>query len=288
MGNIATCMRSSSMEKGKFHSTTDTLEYPRDATLTTAQRKCSADNIASEGIQQHYSNAIISSTSIPTSSAKQTEKDASEQIFILCEKGTLQTIEFLIDNYPQVINHINDRYSCQVKGIIMQITPLQLAAACGHDDVVQYLLSLPNIEPNISDPMYLMTALHLAVFYNRMAAIEVLSKDLRVDLSERNVDGKTAIHLAIEKGSVAAVEGILRIRPMLDFKVKDFDGNTVLHTAALFPSERIFQLLIQYIENQKRMCVSNTTEEMFPSPFSMKKWKYLYDVSNNVFCVYNW
>jgi len=277
MGGIASCVRSSSLNNDKMQSYPGTLELSsRQGGVSKIVAKIPTKPTTSD---EDSNQLHLQSTNNTENDSKPNNNNPNEQIFILCEKGTLQTIEFIVSNYPDTTQRINDRYPCRVKGVILQITALQLAAACGHDDVVKYLLSITTIEPNISDPMYLMTALHLAVFYEHVACVEVLCKDFRVDLSERNVDGKSALHVAIEKGSIAAVECILRLRPMLDFKLKDFDGNTVLHSTALYPSERILYLLIQYIENQKRMLRNNTTDDLYPSPLSLRKWKYMYEAS---------
>ncbi|KAJ1429020.1 ankyrin repeat-containing domain protein [Ochromonadaceae sp. CCMP2298] len=129
----------------------------------------------------------------------------------------------------------------------MQLTPLQLSAACGHADVVGVLLLSPSVQVNIADPLFSMTALHLAVHLGQLFAVETLCRDSRVEVDLRNLDGKTPIHLAAQARNVGMVETLLRLRPAVDLRVKDFDGNNALHTAAQNPSEAIMRALVQHV-----------------------------------------
>ena len=75
--------------------------------------------------------------------------------------------------------------------------------------------------------------------------VETLCKDIRVNISSKNVDGKTPLHLAIEMKNFVLVEAILRLRNAdVDLRVRDYRGNNALHTACLGCCTRILQLLL--------------------------------------------
>lgn len=171
---------------------------------------------------------------------------AIEQIFLLCESGVASTVQFIIDSHPGVETLINDRQECFVTDAKMILTPLQLGAACGHPEVIKTLCRSPVIQVNISDPLFSMTALHLAVHLGQTFAVEALCTDPRVEVNEKNVEGKTAMHMAVEHEYPGIVETILRLRPTADLRIKDFDGNNVLHLAAHHPNVRIMRQLVDH------------------------------------------
>lgn len=171
---------------------------------------------------------------------------AIEQIFLLCESGVASTVQFIIDSHPGVEMLINERQECFVTDARMILTPLQLSAACGHPEVIKTLLRLPSIHLNISDPLFSMTALHLAVHLGQTIAVEALCADPRVEVNEKNVEGKTAMHIAVGHEYSGIAETILRLRPTTDLRIKDFDGNNVMHLAAYHPNVRIMRQLVDH------------------------------------------
>lgn len=176
---------------------------------------------------------------------------AIDQIFLLCEKGVLMTIQFIVDTNPDVVKELSQRHACCIANVPMDLTPFQLAAACGHHDIIAYLLTIDEVLPDEADPVYGMNALHIASYLGHAILIETLCKDSRIDLSAQTYEGKTALHISIEEGQVYVVDAILRIRPSIDLRVKDLNGDTILHTVAKYPNEKILQLIIQYFLMQQ-------------------------------------
>lgn len=169
-----------------------------------------------------------------------------EQIFLLCESGVSITIRFILDNYPGVLDMINDRRTIFIGETKMELSPLQIAVACGHIDVILLLLELETIDVNVADPLYTMTALHLAVHMGQATALEALCRDRRLKFDEKTLEGKTALHLAVEQGFASMVEIILRLHPTVDLRTRDFEGNSVLHLAAYRPNLRVVGLLLNH------------------------------------------
>ncbi|GMH97166.1 hypothetical protein TrVE_jg7845 [Triparma verrucosa] len=101
------------------------------------------------------------------------------------------------------------------------------------------------------------TAVHFAVIYTDLKLVDKLLKD-GIDVDAVDEDGKTALHLAAEKGLTRITERILnnadhpqvlkigfvskRIAPLID--VQDKDGQTPLHLAAIGSHRKCCELLI--------------------------------------------
>jgi hypothetical protein len=199
-----------------------------------------------------------------------------DQIFILCENGVASTLTFLLDVYPHVLRCINGTKSCNVADFQMELSPLQLCAACGHVTAVDVLLSLPNVLCNLKDKTSHMTALHFAIVLSHPLVIEALCKDARIDLSVKNMDGKTPLHLALELENLEAVEIISRLRPNADLRMRDFDGNNCMHAAAMHPNEKIMKLL-----------VNHAAAASFYSPFQAISYQYPKNGKNLFYSAYN-
>lgn len=176
------------------------------------------------------------------------------QLFIFCETGQATHIHYILGATFNLENCINDRHVCYVSNTYMELTPLQLAAACGHGNVISELLACPAILCNIPEPLHLMTALHIAVSLGQAGSVKALCRDARVDINAKNIDGKTALHLAIELEDCRAIEAIFRLRPNVDLRIKDFDGNNALHFAAFYPNEEILGLLLSHVAGQGYYC----------------------------------
>lgn len=179
---------------------------------------------------------------------------ALDQIFLLCETGVSSTIQFILDNHPSVEQLINNRKVCHITDTRMELTPLQLAAACGHGEVIKTLCGHSSIMVNIADPMFAMTALHLAVHLGQIFAVEALCKDPRCEVDEKNVEGKTAMHIAVAHEYPGIVETILRLHPNIDLRIRDFDGNNVFHLAAFHPNVKIMTLLTNHASMVNLYC----------------------------------
>lgn len=101
------------------------------------------------------------------------------------------------------------------------------------------------------------TAVHFAVIYTDLKLVDKLLMD-GIDVDAVDEDGKTALHLACEKGLTRITERILnnadhpqilkigfvskRINPLID--VCDKDGQTPLHLAAIGSHRKCCELLI--------------------------------------------
>ena len=172
-----------------------------------------------------------------------------QQLFVSCELGDVADIQSTFATYPELKSLINDTHQCFLLENTLEITLLHLSCAHGHVDIACLLLDScsATIDVNQTDSTYSMTALHFAVSLNRNDIVKLLLNRPRVSANERNIDGKSPLHLAIEYGYPDIVETFLKTRPNVDLRFKDFDGNNVIHLAAYHPSFIVIKMFVDHI-----------------------------------------
>lgn len=108
-----------------------------------------------------------------------------------------------------------------------EVTPLHVAAFCGHDELAEMLLSV-GARINAVEKKFGLSALHVAVLQNQISTCEVLlSKGANV----KGVDpqGRTLLHWAASHGKTDIAE--LLLKKGINVNAKDMFGRTALHWA---------------------------------------------------------
>ena len=75
------------------------------------------------------------------------------------------------------------------------MTPLHVASAMGHDQVVLALLNLKDINVNMEDN-HGTTPLQWASNYGKLKVVQALLSCSKTDIDKRDMDGKTALQIA--------------------------------------------------------------------------------------------
>lgn len=132
------------------------------------------------------------------------------------------------------------------KSLIFPLTIFQISCLLGHFEIASYLLENFDIEVNLNETFSGNTALHLSVLNECYQIVELLLKDPFIDIKIKNFDGKTPLHIAIEKSNIGILECFFRLRQNIDLKIKDYEGNTLYHYCALYPNKDILKLLLIY------------------------------------------
>jgi ankyrin repeat protein len=139
-----------------------------------------------------------------------------------------------------------------------KFTPLHLAAAEGHLDIVQTLV-YHRFE--INNPVNSLTPLHLAAREGHMEVVRFLLGQETINIDYRIQYGLTPLHLAAEKGKTEVVRLLLK-QDNLVVRNYNFSRNTPLHLAARFGHSEVVQLLLQNLNyNDSR---SSNKHNMFP------------------------
>ena len=105
-------------------------------------------------------------------------------------------------------------------------TPLHIAAEGGFLDVLNLLLSQPDIDVNASD-LCSQTPLHLAAVFGRTFSVRLLLSHPKINVNCRDKWGKTPLHWAASRGHADVIVELLRMDG-INVNVRDKRGDTPL------------------------------------------------------------
>lgn len=111
----------------------------------------------------------------------------------------------------------------------------------GSGETVRALLEVgadPNIVNSVGN-----TVMHEAVKQFMRGVLNELCQSRKVDYRKQNKDGFNPLHLAAHLGNIAAVQIILYYQPDV-INLKDRNGNTALHLAALSKEKQVLEVLV--------------------------------------------
>jgi ankyrin repeat protein len=105
-------------------------------------------------------------------------------------------------------------------------TPLMRAAVYGRLPVLELLLNLDVVDPNMRNQDGL-TALHLSIKNDQLGAMKVLLSSDHVDPNAADAKGRTPLHWAAKKAAMPAVEALLRCKKV-NSQIKNGAGRTAV------------------------------------------------------------
>ena len=168
------------------------------------------------------------------------------ELLSLCESGNGSSITDLLEQGEMPEEFINSCHDCYVGDRQMNLTPLMLAAACGHPHiVVEFLASQAVLVNARSEDMYGQTALHIAVSLGQLKCIEVLAAHANVDVNITDTLGMTALHVAAYGNYDEAIELLLE-RKDISCEIQDSHGNNVFHIGAISNNVSSIKLIIRH------------------------------------------
>ena len=146
----------------------------------------------------------------------------------------------------EVVNLLITKYKCPVdcRNGDNQ-TLLHKACIKGHYDLVKMLISEHKADINARDDLSERTSLHLAVLFGQTEIVKYLIDEYKCTADIKGSGGTEILHEACRFGYVKLVELMLEYYKLnLDPLSFDEDGNTPLHTAAMFCDQEMLSLLI--------------------------------------------
>lgn len=111
------------------------------------------------------------------------------------------------------------------------LTPLAMASVHGHPEVVELLLKLEQVDPNVKTSSGL-TPLHLAVRHGNYSVVKALLTSRRVDANCRGSHGNTPLHMAIGNENKAILRLMIdNFKDRINFNATDRARYTAIHKA---------------------------------------------------------
>ena len=169
-------------------------------------------------------------------------KDFESDIFIACKEGKCESVQWLIEkenvdkNKKVEKNDLNKKFH-------VNDTPIHIAAANSHLQIVKYLVEKQYVDVNIKGYED-KTPLHYACQSDHLQIVEYLiSKSANVNA--KDFSGDYAIHYAARYGSVLTVQYLIEKRNVFQ-DIQGYEGRTPLHYACLNDHLDIVKYLISH------------------------------------------
>ena len=182
---------------------------------------------------------------------------AATEFLRACEVNDVDTVLAHIQSDPDLVNVVSEDGHCSA---------LILAIRHGHDELLEILLTQPNIDINRSvnlrgsGVVFLhVTPLHYACMKNKASVVARLLQFPELDLVARDNRGSTPAYWAVANGSRECLDLLAGDRRVDWWNYRSMSGKTPLYVAIYHGHVHIVQILLS-IKDQD-FCVKNDEED---------------------------
>ena len=153
-------------------------------------------------------------------------ENCSTTLHLMCKLGVLDRVKNLIEMYGNV--EVRDEGGR---------TPLHIACASGHNNIVEYLINQCGHDKEARDDGQL-TPLFAACLEDQISTVELLTSKLRCKVDARDVNGMTPLHVACFRGFQKIVKYLINdcgcSPEVRDEKSLQYGGREVLWQTVFF------------------------------------------------------
>jgi ankyrin repeat protein len=157
-----------------------------------------------------------------------------------------------------------------INATINGFTPLHRAACGGHASVVEFLLNHKAIDIKC-EGRYGLTPLHLAARNGKVQAVRLLLSHIDFDVGQNNRDEVTPLHLAAGHGHLEVVQLLLQHPHHQDSRCPNSQGHFPLQWAALRGHWEVAQVLLDHECMHKTRGVTVQVQEKSHTPSEILK-----------------
>ncbi|KAK0054890.1 ankyrin repeat domain-containing protein 50 [Biomphalaria pfeifferi] len=122
-------------------------------------------------------------------------------------------------------------------------SPIMLAAAKGHDEIVERFLNCDLCDVNQCNTKDGRTSLMIATHFNHLSTVMLLTKS-KVHVNSKNKSGNTALHLSVMKGFTNVVKHLLTVQN-IDIYSENISGMTPFFLCDEYHQCEILELLVK-------------------------------------------
>jgi ankyrin repeat protein len=150
-------------------------------------------------------------------------------------------------------------------------TPVHLAARRGHTDVVEFLLNQETINIKRIMGHYKLTPLHLAARNGKTEVARLLLSRVDFNVGQNNLDRETPLHLAARAGHLEVVQLLLHNTYHNEHRCRNRWGESPLQLAAVHGHLDVVQFLLDHEEKQNPQGPIRVVQQELRTPLEILK-----------------
>lgn len=192
--------------------------YPLIATIRTNDGRNALHIAAFEG---HLDIALILVSRLSETETKSVDSQENTALHYSAWGGNLECCKLLVEQCHLDVNAKN------YEGL----TPLQVASAGNHKDIIEYFLSQSETSLDMNTSASGHNILHRAVMYGSMGTVQYLLSNTSINVVATNAAGNNVLHLAAQNGMLDILKYLLgsAYGASFDINAQNSWGMTPLH-----------------------------------------------------------
>ncbi len=192
-----------------------------------------------------------------------TNKKSLNALHLAVNLSNIEIVKLILDQDISLINSLDKHFD----------TPLYLSVGKKNVEIIEYLI-FKGADLNAQTKVNQTTALHWAVRTKKLKIVKILLKN-NIDVNIRNIDGDTALHIAIKLNCKAIINELL---DKADLSIVNKNGDNALSLAIQANDEDLSDKIVDFIESrEEEKAISFEIDNIIP--FEIEYVEKLYEDS---------